>query len=151
MRRLAGAVIGGALLLIAGVSTAAPGATTETVHWKDFTELRHVEDCFGVPAVAEITSNGLLHTTALASGGFHAVYAESGAASVTTSTYTYQGRFTVHDSFNLNRSNATGTFTLTSHAVSADGGRQAITIVGHFVVTASGVVREWVKVSCAQE
>ena len=143
---LALACIAAAALAIS--SPAAAGAETQTTHWKDVPFTAPDVDCSGDPVTLMGVTSGVEHVTFLDSGGIHATFTEVVTFTATRGTETFTGRWTAWGGFNLNAKNIATTFTFNATGTSDAGTKLRLRVVEHFSLSATGVVREFVKFSC---
>lgn len=144
------------LFTYTSVSAAGAGAVTYTQTFKDVTQmLPSANPCTGVPGMATITFNGVMHVTFLTSGKgagtFWATDTETGTATLVPLDPTlpsYSGHFTIWDGDNHNLHNGAETAILEFHATGSDGSTLDVHMVQHFSISATGVITSFDQLIC---
>jgi hypothetical protein len=133
---------------LATSSTAVGAAETQTTHWKDVPFTAPDSDCSGAPVTLSGFTSGVEHITFLDSGGIHATFTEVVTFTAVRGTETFTGRWTAWGGFNLNAKNIATTFTFNATGTSDLGTKLRLKVTEHFSVSATGIVREFSKVTC---
>ena len=134
--------IGVGVLIVVGWSGAA-WADTQTQHFTETDVSRDVNPCTGARGLLTTTSDGTVHVTSLASGGYHVTGTFTGDLTfdaTKASQPDYSGHTTSWFGENDNTRNETGTFTFSFVARGTDGSTIRGSEVAHYTTNAKGVV-----------
>lgn len=142
------------LLLIAAPAVLADGngATTftQTVHNVTQT-FPNTNPCTGVPGTLSITYNAVFHYTVNKAGDFWDTFNETGDFSFVPTDVaqpSYTGHFHMWFGDSFNNQNQVDHFTFQVIGTGSDGSTLTFHEVGHFSVSASGIVQTFDKMSC---
>jgi hypothetical protein len=147
-------LLAAAIALLAVASpTLAGQATTDTEHFTGLVESDVVPDCNGNgPYTETFVSSGVMHTTQLASGGFHFTVTAQGTDTLVPadpSLPTYTGRFAFWDGDNVSQKTDIETFTQAEVLTGSDGSKLRFTIVLQTAASPHGTV-SFAHSNCAQ-
>lgn len=134
----------------ANTYAASPGTVSLTQTFKDMqTVSATTNPCTGAPGTLTETDRGVFHITYFTnSDELWATFTATGTASFVPTDPnqpSYSGHETIWGGENLNRQNATSTFTLNVRVTGTDGSVITMHEVAHYTVTPSGVIYSFDK------